>query len=141
MKIQMQNADKIFFSKPYAKYKSVVKHFTSRKSTAIEWMILELIKRYSNDNECANKPLKEIIQEFYIPDADILVKPSIIELIRINAIEDKNNSIDENISLDSVSLSHLALTQHGRELQERGLIPGKESKEEIVFIYDKLKTI
>ena len=124
MKIQMQNAGKIFFSKPYAKYKSVVKHFTSRKSTAIEWMILELIKRYSNDNEYTNISLKTIIEGMlFVPDTNILVKPSIIELIGINAIEDKNNSIDENISLDSVSLSHLALTQHGRELQERGLIP------------------
>lgn len=140
MKIQMQNADKIFFSKPYAKYKSVVTHFTSRKSTAIEWMILELIKRYSNDNEYTNISLKTIIEEvLFVPDTDILVKPSIIELIGINAIEDKNNLIDENISLDSVSLSHLTLTQHGRELQERGLIPGKESEEEIVFIYDKLE--
>lgn len=140
MKIQMQNADKIFFSKPYAKYKSVVTHFTSRKSTAIEWMILELIKRYSNDNEYTNISLKTIIEGMlFVPDTDILVKPSIIELIGINAIEDKNNLIDEYISLDRVSLSHLALTQHGRELQERGLIPGKESEEEIVFIYDKLE--
>lgn len=45
MKIQMQNADKIFFSKPYAKYKSVVTHFTSRKSTAIEWMIFRIDKK------------------------------------------------------------------------------------------------
>ena len=140
MKIQMQNADKIFFSKPYAKYKSIVTHFTSRKSTAIEWMILELIKRYSNDNEYTNISLKTIIEGmFFVPDTDILVKPSIIELIGINAIEDKNNLIDENISLDKVSLYHLALTQHGRELQERGLIPGKESEEEVVFIYDKLE--
>lgn len=103
-------------------------------------MILELIKRYSNDNEYTNISLKTIIEGMlFVPDTDILVKPSIIELIGINAIEDKNNSIDENISLDSVSLSNLALTQHGRELQERGLIPGKESEEEIVFIYDKLE--
>ena len=140
MKIQMQNTDKIFFSKPYAKYKSIVTHFTSRKSTAIEWMILELIKRYSADNEYANISLKTIIENMlYVPDTDILVKPSIIELVEINAIEDKNNSIDENISLDRVSLSYLSLTQSGRELQERGLIPGKESEEEIIFIYDKLE--
>lgn len=140
MKIQMQNTDKIFFSKPYAKYKSIVTHFTSRKSTTIEWMILELIKRYSADNEYANISLKTIIENMlYVPDTDILVKPSIIELVKINAIEDKNNSIDENISLDRVSLSYLSLTQSGRELQERGLIPGKESEEEIIFIYDKLE--
>ena len=140
MKIQMQNTDKIFFSKPYAKYNSIVTHFTSRKSTAIEWMILELIKRYSSDNEYANISLKTIIENMlFVPDPDVLVKPSIIELAQINAIEDRNNLIDENISLDKISLAHLSLTQSGRELQERGLIPGKESEEEIVFIYDKLE--
>ena len=140
MKIQMQNTDKIFFSKPYVKYNSIVTHFTSRKSTAIEWMILELIKRYSSDNEYANISLKTIIENMlFVPDSDVLVKPSIIELAQINAIEDRNNLIDENISLDKISLAHLSLTQSGRELQERGLIPGKESEEEIVFIYDKLE--
>ncbi len=141
MKIQMQNADKIFFSKSYAKYKSKVTHFTSRKSTAIEWMILELIKRYSTNNEYgSNISIKTIVEDMlFVPDTDILVKPSIIELVKINAIEDKNNKIDENISLNSVSLSELSLTKSGKELQERGLIPGKEAEDEVVFIYDKLE--
>lgn len=144
MGIKINSADgecRIFFSEPYAKYKTVVGYFISRKSTVIEWMILELIRRYSNDNECgSNISLKTIIEDILsVPDADILVKPSIIELIEINAIEDKDKLIDENISLDEVNLSHLALTQSGNEMQEKGLLPAKLSLEEIVFIYDKLE--
>lgn len=144
MGIKINSADgiyRIFFSEPYAKYKTVVGYFISRKSTVIEWMILELIRRYSNDNECSsNISLKTIIEDILsVPDADILVKPSIIELIEINAIEDKDNLIDENISLDEVNLSHLALTQSGNEMQEKGLLPATLSLEEIVFIYDKLE--
>ena len=143
MQIKVPNTDKLFFSKPYAKYNSVVTHFTSRKSTAIEWMILELIKRYSSDNEYANISLKKLIEEIiFITDSDILVKPSIIELIEnINAIEieDKNNSIYENTSLDEVYLSNLSLTEHGREFHDTGMLPATENQDTAVFIYDKLE--
>lgn len=89
MQIKVPNTDKLFFSKPYLRYNSIVIHFTSRKSVVVEWMILELIKRYSEDNEYANKSLKTIIENIlFISDSDILVKPSIIELIEnIRAIE------------------------------------------------------
>ena len=140
MKIKVPNTNKIFFSKPYLRYNSIVTHFTSRKSTAIEWMILELIKRYSSDNEYSNISLKNIIEEIlFIPDADILVKPSIIELVEINAIEDKNNSIDENISLDEVYLYNLSLTESGREFHDTGMLPSTESQDEAIFIYDRLE--
>ena len=141
MKIKVPNTNKIFFSKPYLRYNSIVTHFTSRKSTAIEWMILELIKRYSSDNEYSNISLKNIIEEIlFIPDADILVKPSIIELVReIKAIEDKNNSIDENISLDEVYLYNLSLTESGKECHDTGMLPSTESQDEAIFIYDRLE--
>lgn len=143
MQIKVPNTDKLFFSKPYLKYNSIVIHFTSRKSVVVEWMILELIKRYSEDNEYANISLKNIIEKIlFISDSDILVKPSIIELIEnIRAIEikDKDNSIYEKTSLDSVWLSHLSLTQSGRELQDIGMLPATESTDSVVFIYDILK--
>ena len=143
MQIKVPNTDKLFFSKPYLRYNSIVIHFTSRKSVVVEWMILELIKRYSEDNEYANISLKNIIEKIlFISDSDILVKPSIIELIEnIRAIEikDKDNSIYEKTSLDSVWLSHLSLTQSGRELQDIGMLPATESTDSVVFIYDILK--
>ena len=61
----------ISFSKPYIKYDSIVYHFTSRKSIAIEWVILELINRYSNDNEYGSISIKTILENMlFIPDTD-----------------------------------------------------------------------
>ena len=126
----------ISFSKPYIKYDSIVYHFTSRKSTTIEWVILELISRYYNDNEYGSISIKTILENMlFIPDTDSLVLPSLIELINLRAIE-SDFYINENTSLSSVSLSQIRLTDSGRELQAKGLIPGKESDDSVTFIYD-----
>ncbi|WP_300369570.1 PIN domain-containing protein [Brachyspira sp.] len=132
----MKEISSISFSKPYIKYDSIVYHFTSRKSTAIEWVILELINRYHNDNEYSSISIKTILENMlFIPDSDILVLPSLIELINLNAIESDFN-INENTSLSSISLSQIRLTDLGKELQSKGLIPGKESDDIVSFIYD-----
>ncbi|MEI0509557.1 PIN domain-containing protein [Brachyspira intermedia] len=132
----MKEISSISFSKPYIKYNSIVYHFTSRKSTAIEWVILELINRYHNDNEYNSISIKTILENMlFIPDSDILVLPSLIELINLNAIE-SDLYIDENTSLSSISLSQIRLTDSGKELQAKGLIPGKEADDIVSFIYD-----
>ena len=126
----------ISFSKPYIKYDSIVYHFTSRKSIAIEWVILELINRYSNDNEYGSISIKTILENMlFIPDTDSLVLPSIIELINLRALE-SDFYINENTSLSSISLSQIRLTDSGKELQAKGLIPGKEAEDIVTFIYD-----
>ena len=126
----------ISFSKPYIKYDSIVYHFTSRKSIAIEWVILELINRYSNDNEYGSISIKTILENMlFIPDKDSLVLPSIIELINLRALE-SDFYINENTSLSSISLSQIRLTDSGKELQAKGLIPGKEAEDIVSFIYD-----
>ncbi|WP_304353456.1 PIN domain-containing protein [Brachyspira innocens] len=126
----------IAFSKPYIKYDSIVYHFTSRKSIAIEWVILELINRYSNDNEYSSISIKTILENMlFIPDTDSLVLPSLIELINLRAVE-SDFYIDENTSLSSISLSQIRLTDSGKELQAKGLIPGKEAEDIVTFIYD-----
>ena len=126
----------ISFSKPYIKYDSIVYHFTSRKSIAIEWVILELINRYSNDNEYGSISIKTILENMlFIPDTDSLVLPSIIELINLRALE-SDFYINENTSLSSISLSQIRLTDSGKELQAKGLIPGKEAEDIVSFIYD-----
>ena len=132
----MKEISSISFSKPYIKYNSIVYHFTSRKSTTIEWVILELINRYHNDNEYNSISIKTILENMlFIPDSDILVLPSLIELINLNAIE-SDLYIDENTSLSSISLSQIRLTDSGKELQAKGLIPGKEADDSVDFIYD-----
>ncbi|MDA1467276.1 hypothetical protein OGZ02_00085 [Brachyspira hyodysenteriae] len=76
----------ISFSKPYIEYNSIVYHFSSRKSAAIEWLILELINRYSN--EYSSISIKTILEDMlFIPDTDSLVLPSLIELINLRAVE------------------------------------------------------
>lgn len=132
----MKEISSISFSKPYIKYDSIVYHFTSRKSTAVEWVILELISRYYNDNESGSISIKTILENMlFIPDTDSLVLPSLIQLINLRAIE-SDFYINENTSLSSISLSQIRLTDSGRELQAKGLIPGKESDDSVAFIYD-----
>lgn len=124
----------ISFSNPYIKYDSIVHHFTSRKSTSIEWVILELISRYNN--EYGSISIKMILEKMlFIPDTDSLVLPSLIELINLRAIE-SDFYINENTKLDMISLSQIRLTDSGKELQAKGLIPGKEAEDSVAFIYD-----
>ncbi|MEI0517529.1 PIN domain-containing protein [Brachyspira murdochii] len=130
----MKEISSISFSKPYIKYNSIVYHFTSRKSTAIEWVILELINRYSN--EYSSISIKTILESMlFIPDTDSLVLPSLIELINLRAVE-SDFYINENTSLSSIFPSQIRLTDLGKELQSKGLIPGKEAEDSVVFIYD-----
>ncbi|MEI0526471.1 PIN domain-containing protein [Brachyspira murdochii] len=124
----------ISFSKPYIEYNSIVYHFSSRKSAAIEWLILELINRYSN--EYSSISIKTILEDMlFIPDTDSLVLPSLIELINLRAVE-SDFYINENTSLSSIFPSQIRLTDLGKELQSKGLIPGKEAEDSVVFIYD-----
>ena len=101
----------VTLSYPCVQHKVEVSHFTARKSTAIEWVILESI------NKCETlKSYQEISiaaffkQIFTISDADLLIRPCLISLQDIGAII--ISGIDDETELETVVMSKLKLTKY-----------------------------
>ena len=122
------NFTEIILSYPCIKYKAEVSHFTSRKSTAIEWVILEAI------NKCEKLP-----DYSGISDADLLIRPVLISLQDIGAII--IYGIDDDTELNTVAMSNLSLTPTGREMQSQGLLPGVSSQEVFSIYYDLVEGV
>lgn len=125
----------VTLSYPCIKYKVEVSHFTERKSTAIEWVILEAInrcnvlKRY--DDISISVFFKEI---FTISDADLLIRPCLLNLHDMGAIS--ISGIDNETELSMVPMRNLQLTKTGKELQRQGLLPGTTAEDTFTIYYD-----
>lgn len=119
----MMNFTEVTLSYPCVQHKIEVSHFTARKSTAIEWIILEAISKCQklSDYECIS--IGELFKWiFTISDADLLIRPVLISLQDMGAII--VNGIDDETGLDSVEMKNLKLTDIGQEMQLKGLLPG-----------------
>ncbi len=122
-------------SYPLGQYNVLVNHFTSRKSTAIEWCILELAKKAQNNDLYSDVTLSNMFEYVLkINDPDLLIKPCLISLDDLNAI--KVNNLSDQISLDKIKLSDIRLTEVGERMQAKGLLPGENKEESVKFIYD-----
>ena len=125
----------VTLSYPYVQYKVKVSHFTARKSTAIEWVILEAINKCEKLSNYAATPIASLFEQFFtISDADLLIRPVLISLQDIGAIT--ISGIDDKTELDTVAMSNLKLTKTGREMQSQGLLPGTPSEETFSIYYD-----
>lgn len=122
-------------SYPFKKLDVLVNHFTSRKSTVIEWGILELVKDAQYNPKLSNTNLCDIFEEILkINDADLLIKPCLIGLQDLEAI--KVSGLSDQTSLNEITLSDVELTDKGASMQEKGLLPGVSSEEKIKLSYD-----
>lgn len=122
-------------SYPFKEYEALVKHFTTRKSTAIEWCVLELAKKAQNDSVFSGVTLSSVFEHILkISDPDLLIKPCLISLEDLNAIR-VNNLCDQTL-LEELRLSDIELTDTGKEMQEKGLLPGVENEEIVKIMYD-----
>jgi hypothetical protein len=113
---------KIKISNPYLQLSIAVTHFTPRKSTAIEWMILEILNRFGNNSDYKDISLDKLFKIVQISDSDDLVKPCMITLKGLGAIS--SDSLDDNTSLSQITLQNVSLTPTGMEMQKLGLLPG-----------------
>lgn len=130
--------DDIKISYPYLNYEVEVVHFTSRKSTAIEWVILEVIARFSDDMKYNSMTVDSVFERILqIRDSDLLIKPCINDLINLGAITISN--FNDNVSLSEIMLRDVAMTRTGKEMQSRGLLPGEESGNKIKVNLDILE--
>lgn len=122
-------------SYPCIRYKVKVSHFTARKSTAIEWVILEAINRCNTLTQYAGIPISMFFEQiFTISDADMLIRPCLLDLQDMGAISILG--IDDETKLSTVPMSNLKLTKTGEEMQKQGLLPGTTSDDTFTIYYD-----
>ena len=134
------NFTEIILSYPYIKYRAEVSHFTSRKSTAIEWVILEAINKCEKLPEYSGISIANFFEQlFTISDADLLIRPVLISLQDIGAII--IYGIDDDTELNTIAMSNLRLTPTGREMQSQGLLPGVSSQEIFSIYYDLVEGV
>ena len=125
----------IALSYPCVKYTVKVSHFTARKSTAIEWVILEAINKCSFLQQYAGIQIESFFSHiFTITDADLLIRPCLISLHDMGAIS--ISGIDDDTELSTVPMSTLSLTKAGQEMQKQGLLPGTMAEDTFSIYYD-----
>lgn len=125
----------ITLSYPCVKYNVEVSHFTARKSTAIEWVILEAISKVESLPDYAGVPIASFFEHvFTINDADLLLRPCIMSLHDMGAIS--MTGIDDETELSTVPMRNLSLTPSGKEMQQQGLLPGVTAEDTFQIYYD-----
>lgn len=125
----------VTLSYPCVQHKIEVSHYTARKSTAIEWVILEAINKCEKLSNYSGVSIASVFEQiFTISDADLLIRPVLISLQDIGAIT--ISGIDDETELAKVAMSNLKLTKTGREMQLQGLLPGMLSEETFSIYYD-----
>lgn len=125
----------VTLSYPCVQHNVEVAHFTARKSTAIEWLILEAISKCEKLTNYTGISIGDFFEQiFTISDADLLIRPVLISLQDMGAIT--ISGIDDETELDTVAMSNLKLTNTGREMQTLGLLPGTTSEETFSIYYD-----
>ena len=134
------NFTEIILSYPCIKYRAKVSHFTSRKSTAIEWVILEAINKCKKLPDYSGISIANFFEQlFTISDADLLIRPVLISLQDIGAII--ISGIDDDTELNTVAMNNLRLTPTGRKMQSQGLLPGVSSQEIFSIYYDLVEGV
>ena len=131
---------KINVSYPCIKYEVKVSHFTSRKSTAIEWVILESIRKVSTMDKYSGVYIANLFKDiFAISDADLLIRPCLLSLQDMGAII--ADGIGDETELSYVTMRNLRLTPTGEKMQRDGLLPGAKSEDNFVIYYDIVKDL
>lgn len=125
----------VIMSYPCIRHKVEVSHFTARKSTAIEWVILEAINRCNALTQYAGIPISVFFEQiFTISDADLLIRPCLLDLHDMGAIS--VGGIDNETELSTVTMANLKLTKTGKEMQVQGLLPGTTAEDTFTIYYD-----
>lgn len=129
----------IKLSYPCIRYNVEVTHYTPRKSTAIEWLILEAISKVSKMDKYSGISVEDLFKHiFTISDSDLLIKPCLINLQDLGALT--VSGLTDDTELSSIPMSDLSLTPKGEEMQKQGLLPGKDKPDNMVIYYDVISS-
>lgn len=125
----------VTLSYPYIQHRVEISHFTARKSTAIEWLILESINKCESLHQYERIGIGDFFEQFFtISDADQLIRPCLIALQDMGAI--MISGIDDETELKNIPMCNLKLTKTGKEMQVHGLLPGTTTEDIFTIYYD-----
>lgn len=127
-------------SYPIRKFTAAINHFTPRNSTAIEWAILESARLIEEKPKYEKVPIARFFSSILqisdvTSDINKLLVQCILNLVDINALE-SSSDIYDTADLAEVPMSELRLTESGREMQTKGLLPGSVVENEEDFFYN-----
>ena len=120
---------------PYITYKTVVSHSTPRKTTAMEWVILEAIRKYNLGRGYGSLTVDQFFSNlFMIADTDLLLKPCLMGMQDANVII--INQFDDSTSLKTLLMQDLELTEKGNAWRVKGELPAVQTQDAFKVIYD-----
>lgn len=132
--------DRVDIATPVEKIVVRIHYYTERNSTAIEWLLLEILKKTSQNPLYKEVPLNYILKGvFFIDNGEQLVKPCVMNLLSLGAITLETNSV--NTAWNELTCGQIKLTDIGRELQGKGVIPGVDNDKTQTIFYDSLYDI
>lgn len=124
----------VTLSYPFVRYKIDVTHFTARRSTAIEWLILEIVQRIQLASEYQGMTIENFFSSMFgITDTNQMIRPCLLNLRDIGALQ--LDSIYDQTDMSQTLLSQLHLTPVGAAMQRDGKLPGADSTDRIIFYY------
>lgn len=130
------NFGKVRIAYPYIEYDLEVTHHTERKSTAMEWILLEIARTVEKYPEYETVPLNDILKSlFSIADGDLLLRQVLLDLIDVDALK-YIPGFNDRSNWDNLTCGDLKLTEVGRNLQAEGRLPAKTQKNSLTVIYD-----
>ena len=132
----MMEVTKARVAYPYMKYTVKVTHSTERKSTAMEWMLLEIAQKAKEYPDWAEIPLERVLDfVFSIADGDPVLRRVLLELQDVGALE-QIPGLSDISEWEKLKCGDLKLTANGARLQKDGKLPAKPVSSRCDFIYD-----
>ena len=131
------NFGKVRIAYPYVEYDLEVIHHTERKSTAMEWILLEIAKTVEEyPDEYATFPLNDLLKNlFFIADGDALLRQVLLDLIDVDALK-YIPGFNDRSDWNDLRCGDLKLTEVGRNLQAEGRLPAKTQRNLLTITYD-----
>ena len=132
----MVKLGKAHIAYPFVEYSVNVTHHTERKSTAMEWMLLEIAQKAESYPDYGAIPLENILTSiFSVADGSILLRQVLIDLMDVGALNQIPGVSDQS-EWNQLRCGDLRLTDDGRRLQREGKLPAKSQTNEFSVVYD-----
>ena len=133
------NLGKARIAYPFVEYSVQVTHHTERKSTAMEWILLEIAKKAESHPDYAAIPLENILTSmFSVADGNILLRQVLTDLVDVSALKQIPSFSDQS-EWSELQCGDLRLTDDGRRLQREGKLPAKAQTNKFSVVYDVVK--
>lgn len=125
----------VTLSYPFIRYRIDVTHFTSRRSTAIEWLILEAVQRTQMAPEYQGMSIEDFFSILFgITDTNLMIRPCLLNLRDMGALQ--LDSIYDQTDMTQTHMGQLLLTPVGAAMQRDGKLPGADSTDRVRFCYN-----